>query len=250
MAESNHDDLADALARMASGDVAPSEHEPPAPVKPVHKNAKPVQPGKPPAIPAKPAVTARRASPRQAAPLVPAVPQTPPPAARSPRPAAPSVASPPVARPSRPQAPPMVQLVRTDPVASSDFSGPISGGNESTSTSAGDPSVIFDDDSVIVPAPDPSAFAHKPKPKASTEARAKIAKKKQLEFRRTLIPVLLTMGVLMFIFASLRFVLGVDSPLTRLPVFLPIILIFGGCTLITFAVINMLSVKAELGNRV
>ena len=43
-----------------------------------------------------------------------------------------------------------------------------------------------------------------------------------IEFRRTIIPILLTCGVLMIGFGSLKYVMGEDSPLSELPVWLPV----------------------------
>jgi hypothetical protein len=106
--------------------------------------------------------------------------------------------------------------------------------------------VVDDDDSVIVPAPDASAFIPKKKSTGSAEARAAIAKKKSLEYRRTLIPILLTSGLLLLGFGVLKFVAGGDSTLQYIPSWIPIALLCAGVLLLALAGVNMMSVKQQL----
>jgi len=179
MAQSNKDELADALARLASGDVAPSEQEPPAPSDAPHRpsNAKPQ------------------------------------------RAAAPAEAFAP---------PPMPQ--RFEPATPADQLG----------SELIDQGIVDDDDTVSVPAPDATVFA--PRPVAIHRA----AVYQTLEFRRTLIPVLLTCGVVLIAFASARHLLGQDSPLNDLPPWLAPVLFLTGTVLLALAVLNMLSVKRRI----
>jgi hypothetical protein len=64
-----------------------------------------------------------------------------------------------------------------------------------------------------------------------------------MKFRRTIIPILLTCGVLTLAFSSLKFVLGPDSIFSDLPIWLPITLFTAGIVLLFLAVLNMLAVK-------
>jgi hypothetical protein len=147
------------------------------------------------------------------------------------------------ARPQRPAAPTLQQRAA---VPTPDVQEPYDPGL-STGLVVPTESEIFDDeDAVIVPAPEPSAFIPKPKPTTTADFRARAAEKKRLEFKRTTIPILLTLGVIMFAFAALRYCLGPDSPLTTLPIWVPILLIIVGCGLLAFAAMNMLSVQADM----
>jgi hypothetical protein len=242
MAESNHDDLADALARMAGGKGETLEHQEDVPTPP----PKPVRPA-----PVKPAVT------RPAAPgtSVPPKPRAVTPAASAPapikpaRPAAPALASQPQpAAPVRPTAPVIRKDRPTAPTIRQSPAEPDVDGGQSTglSSQADDSQIIDDDDSVIVPAPEASVFMPKAKPITSADARAKIQKKKRLEYRRTLIPILLTTGVMLLIFGVLKFLAGPDSQLANIPGWAPLMLLGIGVFLLVLAGINMLSVKHEL----
>ncbi len=111
-------------------------------------------------------------------------------------------------------------------------------------SASAEPDIFDDEDAVIMPAIEPLTYA--PKAKTPADMRAKIAEKRRLEFRRTMIPVLLTASLISFFFAVIKFLLGPDSPLTALPVWVPIVLFLAGSTLLAFAAINMFSVRAEL----
>jgi hypothetical protein len=248
MAESGHDDLADALSRMASGDHAPSEHlhdetPPPAPVpvKPVAQKAAPaVRPTPPAGQPAAATPKARPVTPAPqqatARPAAPARPATTP-AARAPPPAGPTPAVSPVAatpaapgaRPARPTAP---AARPTAPVVAAPV--PVE-----------EPAaVIDDDDAVIVPAYESSKLARPSN--AAAQLRAAKQKRKNLEFRRTCIPVLLTTGALMFVFGMAKFLIGDESSLSALPNTIPLVLFVGGLVMLGLAAVNMISVQKEM----
>ncbi len=149
---------------------------------------------------------------------------------------------PPVSPPrqQRPSAP-TIRQAAAEPAA---FQLPPTDADQSTGLNVQE---IFDDeDAVIVPAPEPSAFIPKPKAATTEDYRAKAAARKRLEFRRTTIPILLTTGVLCFFFSVIKYCLGPDSPLTTLPIWVPLFLALAGCVLLGFAAMNMLSVRAEL----
>jgi hypothetical protein len=213
-----HDELADALAKLAGGEVAPSEHEPPAPLAP-----SPTTP--PSARSQRPAASAngRGASP-------PARPHRP--TAPAPRPNAPTLSSPPTSSP-----PPGA----TDDHAGSEIA-PLSSDGEEEHHHV----TLDDDDAVIVPAPDLSAFAPRPHARRPVGVGRHAAIYQTIEFRRTIIPVLLTCGVLTTAFGSLKYALGEDSPLADLPRWLPIGLFITGAMLLGLAVVNMLSVRQQL----
>src|SRR5205085_1238349 len=72
-----------------------------------------------------------------------------------------------------------------------------------------------------------------------------------LSFRRTVIPILLTGGVMMFVLGSLyyvlpRFAATADSPLTDLPAWAPFPLFLIGLFFLVLAAVNMLWVKHVL----
>ena len=64
-----------------------------------------------------------------------------------------------------------------------------------------------------------------------------------MKFRQTIIPVLLTCGVLTLATSSLKFAAGPDSIFSDLPLWLPITLLLAGVVLLLLAVLNMLAVK-------
>ena len=203
MAESQQDDWADALSKMADGDIAPSEHAPVAPVEP------------PPAP---------RAAPRPA-----------------PRTAVPSAET---ARPQRPAAPslrPAAPVARAAPK-------PVAPSNELIVPAIEDQPIVMDDDSVIMDAPDASVFAAK-RPLKLAKKIDRAALYRTIGYRQTLIPILLTCGVLMLVFAALRPVLGPDSALAELPAWVPALLAVTGLVLLGFAGLNMASVRTELAER-
>jgi hypothetical protein len=263
MSKSNHDDLADALARLAGGDVAPSEHEPPAPIAP------PVPPA--PAAPrtVRPA-SARPAAPRPApvaAKAPPAPPVAPTPVAPKPvRPPAPALHSPPasppmvptnspppviravapVVRKARPAAPTIApakpQLPAASPVIDADADG---GQSTGISAQADLTEIIDDDDMMSIPAPEASVF--QPKIKNVSEMRARAAAARNLELRRTLIPILLTCGVMLGVFAVLKFVSGPDSMLAvAVPAWMPPVLGGFAALFLVMAAVMMMSVKQQL----
>jgi len=170
MAESNRDELADALARLAGGEIAPSEQLPPAPLKQV-------------------------------------------------RAAAPSLRPP-----------------------------PMPGATEAPETMDSDATTPEDDDWVMAPVPQEDLAAspatltvEMPKRRA-----ARGALYQTLGFRQTIIPVLLTCGMLTLVFAALKFVLGPESIFADLPGWVTGSLIGAGVLLLTLAGVNMIAVKHQL----
>lgn len=99
-----------------------------------------------------------------------------------------------------------------------------------------------DDDVVIAPAPDPQALSH--------VAAASVARPRrhlrQMTTQRTLIPILLTIGALLIITGSLRFVAGEDAAIGGLPSSLSLALMIGGALVLGTGVLNMFYVRAVL----
>jgi len=99
-----------------------------------------------------------------------------------------------------------------------------------------------DDDMMAAPAPDASVFA----PRRST--RDLIAERR-IHSRRTLIPILLTCGVLMPAVGALKWLRGPDSPFAAWPIWAPLVL--GGCgvVLLLLAMANMMQVRQLMKTR-
>lgn len=248
MAESQRDELADALAKMARGESQPSDNPAPSPTLPPVNPVRPApvkpvsaRPNAPVVIVPRSAATVPATPPVTPRPTRPAAPVSGGPASptRTPRPVAPAMTSAPgTVRKDRPMAPTLRPVIApTDAEADS---------GQSTGLSAESPGaeIVDDDDSVIMPALEASSY--KPKSKTTADVRAQISRKRNLEYRRTLIPVLLMTGTLMIVFGILRFFTGPDSMLANLPVWLPIVLLSGGLILLALAGVNMLSVKHQL----
>jgi hypothetical protein len=94
----------------------------------------------------------------------------------------------------------------------------------------------------IPPQPQPAAI----RPAAPGPIRKIVpagAQSPSLYRQRTLIPILLTCSVLLWVFATLRFVVYADSPLAQLPMWGSVVGYIGGVLLLMVAIANMLNVK-------
>lgn len=112
------------------------------------------------------------------------------------------------------------------------------------SAASSEETAAADDDAVIVPAPDASVFYHKPQyePKVKRQAFGQT-----INFKRTLIPILLTSGLIMVALGALHFIWsGENNPLVDLPGWLLGVLFVFGFALWALAVANMLSVKSAI----
>ena len=92
------------------------------------------------------------------------------------------------------------------------------------------------DEMLAAPPPDPSVFA----PRYSTRD---LLAERRIHHRRTLIPILLTCGVLMPLVGSLKWVRGPDSPFASWPIWAPVLLAMSGAALLALAFANMRQVK-------
>jgi hypothetical protein len=101
--------------------------------------------------------------------------------------------------------------------------------------------VVEDDDTLNLPAPGPEAFAPrppKPRPKRELVSRT-------VGYKQTLIPVLLTQGVLLPGIGIYLLALGDESPLVG-HTWIPLTLLAIGAVLLLFAALTMLQVKTQL----
>jgi hypothetical protein len=110
---------------------------------------------------------------------------------------------------------------------------------------------LADDDAVIAPAPDPSVFAprvYAPDVLASGRAARDLDASRRLERKRTLIPILLTLGALLPAIASLKWLAGDESPFAAWDLWVPVVMCTASMCLIALAALNMLQVRHVLRN--
>jgi uncharacterized membrane protein (DUF485 family) len=101
--------------------------------------------------------------------------------------------------------------------------------------------VVEDDDTLNMPAPSAESLAHRPpRPRAQKELMSRTA-----GFKQTLIPILLTMGVLLPAIAGYSMFLGEESPMAT-ATWIPMLLMGMGVVMLVFAVVTMLQVKNQL----
>lgn len=233
------DDVADALSRVEHdppSEVEPappaSTSPPPPPIAPLPPPARaaefrrPARPSAPPGARTPPGATAPTPSPEK--PALASDTRTPPPAPAKPKSARPQRLD----RPDRPEGPPSTAW-------SEDEAALVQSHYEPTSE------IIDDDDAVVVPAPEPEVFAPPPPAPAPAKPQA-IGNTRGLAWRRTVIPILLTCGVLLIGIGALRWVGGADSIFADMSIPLSATLCGCGLFLLLVAVLNMLQVKAEL----
>ena len=243
MAQGNNDDLANLLSGMMNGDH-PQEQDP------QHEQETPPSPA--PARPAAPtpAPTARPAAPkpRAADPKpAPSRPATPAPVAR---PAAPAPISRPATPPPAPVEPVLAEPVAEEPadVAAEQAMEPAAEeetyADETITQAYGHDTVDAADDAVIVPPPTSDMLAHTHAPKRPMRQQSMVQK---LAFKQTIIPIMLTVGLICLIVVGMGLVAGEESPFKvfRMMGFaVPVALI--GLTLLALGVLTMLQVKNEL----
>ena len=71
---------------------------------------------------------------------------------------------------------------------------------------------------------------------------------RKLDFRRMMIPIYLTMGLVLIMTAALRFILDPESVLAVIlnPIWAPLVLVLVGLAMIALAVLTMLQVKDQM----
>jgi hypothetical protein len=250
--DKDKDNLADALDALARGERAPSGtgSEELVDLSPKRKPGRPAVPGSVPPPPMQPSArSAQRPptpplfrSPSLVKPPAPPAPSAdgarPPAPATPPRPAArPAPAKPPAPRPPRPDRP-AAPAARVVPDAPEETVAPMVVNGS-----------IPDDDRLDLPAPTPDMLAHLPAPAEhhlSAAAVAAVVVPHGLGFRRTIIPVLLTCGVLLLVTAAVRWLGGDDSPFVALPAWVAAALAGAGVAFLAVAVLNVFQVREEL----
>jgi hypothetical protein len=105
---------------------------------------------------------------------------------------------------------------------------------------------IDEDDAVVVPAAPLSALGPHARPAVRRHSRSAASAQK---FRQTIIPILVTLGALMFVTAALKYVVHPDAPLAALPGWVALVLVGGGVVLMLLAVINMIQGTRQDGPR-
>jgi hypothetical protein len=213
-ADRDKDDIAAALHGLTSGEhpdePAESTHGEPAvpqpPPAPVARAPQPARQAQPQAAPA-----ARPAAPTAAPPTTPSA-ATPPAAIVPPRPV-PGRARP--AAPGRPAAPPPPQPQAYDPQQY---------------------------------APEQHVDERTPAHVTATvpPTTRKTPMSRTVGFRRTVIPVLLTTGVMMLVMGAARWFVDEEAPLARMPIWVVFILLAAGAMFVALGMANMLFVHAEL----
>jgi hypothetical protein len=101
--------------------------------------------------------------------------------------------------------------------------------------------VVEDDDTLNLPAPSPEMLAHRPLP---PRAKGELISR-TVGFKQTLIPILLTMGVLMAGIAAWSFALGDESPVAA-AAWIPMAVLGIAAVMLILAVITMLQVRSQL----
>jgi hypothetical protein len=102
-----------------------------------------------------------------------------------------------------------------------------------------------DDDAMAMPAPDASVFAPRPKP-APAPRRAATPVYQTLRFRQTVIPIMLTGGVMSIVLALIYFSLPDDSFFAAVPALVAVVVLVIGAALLGMAVLNVMQVKLML----
>ena len=93
-----------------------------------------------------------------------------------------------------------------------------------------------EDDVMMAPAPDVNYLGHVPPRRHVSTSNMK----------QTIVPILLTIGVLMLVFGTLHFVLGPDSPYASIPTWTVAAVYGTGVVLIGLGVFTAFQIKAEL----
>ena len=81
---------------------------------------------------------------------------------------------------------------------------------------------------------------------APRQSTAALMARQRLEQKRTLIPILLTVGVLLPAIASLKWLAGSDSVFAELELWVPVVMAAAGVMLLGVAAMNIMQVRHEL----
>ena len=152
-----------------------------------------------------------------------------------------------VARPQAPMRPQIPGLPQSDPATQSIVAPSSDWLSSPELPSSGMAEIVTtDDDAVMVPAPAMETLGQVHAKLDAAHHRPHLPTIKSVEARRTVIPVLLTCGLLLFIAATMRLVTSPDTPLRSLPPWMSWAGYALGVLLWGVALINMFSVRKEL----
>lgn len=217
------DELAAALHGLHSGDITEPDPQHDAGQDDVPGWGAPAgQAPQPPPPPASP-----RPQPRPAVPGIVPVPPAPRPAPAAPAPP----------RTVRPAAPPV------DPAEAARRAHERALREQAAALGAAPPT---DDDAVAVPAPPVDYLARHLGGGGVAASARREPYLRGVEFKRTVIPILLTLGVALPVLGALRYVVGQGSPLAEFPGWVSYALFATGAVLLALAVMNMAQVKHQL----
>jgi hypothetical protein len=102
--------------------------------------------------------------------------------------------------------------------------------------------IVEDDDTVNIPAPTPDMIATR---RPAPPPRQRVHLSRTVEFKQTIIPTLLTLGVLLPALAGWSFALGEESPVVDSP-WIPLAVLGIGVLMLIFSVITMFQVKHQM----
>lgn len=231
MSTPDTDRLADALSRLANGEVSAGDSI----AGDADLSGAPLPTNSP--VPAPPM------------PVEPAAPPV-----RVARPSAPVISPPPLPGPIT--AAPLAEVLPDEPVPVVPIEAVASDSTMNTDPFTRVEPLVSDD--VNLPSDDPAGpFAVAPTSAPPVEvfrptrhrAPGRAALYQTLEFRRTVIPVLLVSGLLLIILGLAAYIVSPTSPLTALPAWMPPALILFGLAVLAVAALNMASVKAQTEQR-
>jgi hypothetical protein len=103
-----------------------------------------------------------------------------------------------------------------------------------------------DDDRVQMPAPTPQDLMATRR--AAVRQSNQKSQSQSLRTRRTIVPILLTLGVMLPALGGLWFVTDEDSPFRALSVYVPVSLILFGLVLLVAAILNVLYLSQYMGH--
>ena len=100
-----------------------------------------------------------------------------------------------------------------------------------------------ENDSVIMPAQSVDYLAHHPHAPAQPNRSAAAGLTRSVRFRQTIIPVLLTTGVLLLMTTVLKYTVNPDAPLAAMPGWTATLLAAAGAALLAVAALNIVQMR-------
>jgi hypothetical protein len=106
--------------------------------------------------------------------------------------------------------------------------------------------VVEDDDSVIVPPPPMEYLGHTHPHHPTHGGGRAVPKYQNLEYRRTLIPIMLTSGLCLIVMGFTRWICAPDTLLGAQPVWMAVVWFVFGALSLALGLLNMIQVKAVM----